>query len=215
MARETFKKLKRDGAYSGDHGLICGYSGLAAPRKEQFLRDAATTLRQVGKRLSRHSLTEMEIRRNPAGVAVSGEVTAEYWRPDNPCRRVWVEIGTTCLASLSGRRDGISILARTQEYRGPAKPGQRQKKGRSPLVRCTPGPNQWLSPEFNSHEIADALLRIYNIELHTQNVAAHTATGGILPIPSPVIGNEDEAITWKKGHQAVEWAFRADRQEIL
>lgn len=220
MTRKTFKKLKRDGAYTGDHDLICGYSNVAAQRKEQFLRDASALLREVGKHLAQHGLTEMEIRRNLAGVAVSGEVTAEYWQSGSPCRRVWVEIGATCLALLSGRKDGASILARVQEYREPTEQdrrrlGRRHTKSHPGLIRCTPGPNQWLSPEFDSRKLADTLLKIYGPGQSPQNVAAHTIANGVLPIPSPVVSDEDKAIAWEMGHQAVEKAFRADQQKTL
>jgi hypothetical protein len=82
---------------------------------------------------------------------------------------------------LSGRRDGVSILARVQEYREPARPGQlgsgqRQRKDRLTLIRCAPGPNHWLSPEFNSRELADALLKIYVHRQPLPTAAAHTAT---------------------------------------
>lgn len=220
MIRKTFKKLKHDGAYTGDYDLICGYSDFAAQRKEQFLQDAAALLREVGKHLAQEGLTETEIRRNPAGVAVSGEVTAVYWLSGSPCRRVWVEIGATCLAVLSGRKDGASILARVQEYREPTEQdrhrlGRRHTKSHPGLIRCAPGPNQWLSPELNSRELAAALLKIYSRGQSPQNVAAHMITNGVLPIPSPVVSDEDKAIAWKMGHQAVEKAFRADQQKTL
>jgi hypothetical protein len=62
--------------------MICAYSAHGHERKEQFLRDAAALLRETGKHLARHSLTQSDVRINRAGMAVSGEVTADFWNPE-------------------------------------------------------------------------------------------------------------------------------------
>ena len=48
----TLKKLKRDGAYTGDYGNICAYSTAGAERKQQFLRDTRALLRETGQHLA-------------------------------------------------------------------------------------------------------------------------------------------------------------------
>ncbi len=66
-----FKKLRSDGSYSSDHGMICAYSTHGYECKERFLRDAAALLREAGKHLSRRGLTRSDVRINRAGMAVS------------------------------------------------------------------------------------------------------------------------------------------------
>jgi hypothetical protein len=201
------KKMKPDGHYSPDHKLICAYSDYGNVRKEHFLHDAAALLRETAKHLAPHGLSQADIRVNRAGSAVSGEVCADYWNPDT-LRGVWVEIGTTCLAHLSGRQDGVSILARWRTYK--AEPATRSRRKQRPAIKSD-GPNQWLSPEFNSLELAQALLKIYDPERTPPDVAAHTLSGGTMAIPSPFVSNETEATTWFHDNRAVEAAFQADQ----
>ena len=73
------KRLRSDGSYSSDHNMICAYSAHGHERKEQFLRDAAALLRETGRHLARHGLAQADVRINRAGMAVSGEVTADFW----------------------------------------------------------------------------------------------------------------------------------------
>jgi len=63
-----FKRLRSDGSYSSDHGMICAYSAQGHERKEQFLREAAALLRETGRHLARHGLTQAEVRINRAGL---------------------------------------------------------------------------------------------------------------------------------------------------
>ncbi len=217
------KKMKPDGCYSSDHNLICAYSDYGHARKEQFLRDVAALLKETAKHLAPHGpstlrlrsaqaslrtgLTQSDVHVNRAGIATSGEVCADYWNP-HTLRGVWVEIGSTSLTHLSGRQDGVSILARWRTYKAePARRGRRKQR----LATKSDGPNQWLSPEFNSLELAQALLRIYDPERTPPDVAAHTLSGGTMSIPSPLVSNETQAMAWFHDNRAVEAAFQADQ----
>ena len=71
------KRLRLDGSYSSDHGMICAYSAPGHERKERFLRDAAALLRETGRHLARRGLTQSDVRINRAGMAVSGEASAD------------------------------------------------------------------------------------------------------------------------------------------
>jgi hypothetical protein len=203
------KRLQQDGGYSSNHNMICAYSAHGHERKEQFLRDAAALLRETGKHLARHSLTQSDVRINRAGMAVSGEVTADFWNPEAR-RGVWVEISTTCLSLLSGRQDGVSILARWRTYKGDPI-GRSKHRKRS--AHQAEGPNQWLSLEFDSQQLAAALLRIYDPQSSPPSTTAHTLSCGTLPVPSPVVSNQAEAGAWLQGNRAVEAAFQADNEQ--
>jgi hypothetical protein len=204
-----FKRLRSDGSYSSDHGTICAYSAPGHERKERFLRDAAALLRETGRLLARQGLTQSDVRINRAGMAVSGEASADYWNP-NTMRGVWVGISTTCLSLLSGRKDGVSILSRWQTYK--AKPAGRGKRRKRPAHQDE-GPNQWLSPEFDAEQLAAALLEICDPQSSPSNPTAHTLSRGKIPIPSPVVSNQNEAETWFQGNQVVEAAFQADNDQ--
>jgi hypothetical protein len=203
------KRLRSDGSYSSDHGMICAYSAPGHERKERFLRDATALLRETGKHLARRGLTQLDVRINRAGMAVSGEASADYWNPDT-MRGVWVEISTTCLSLLSGRKDGVSILTRWRTYK--AEPAGRGKPRKRPAQQAE-GPNQWLSPEFEAERLAAALIEIYDPQSSPSNPTAYTLSRGRLPIPSPVVSNQNEAETWFQGNRAVEAAFQADNDQ--
>lgn len=204
-----FKRLRSDGSYSSDHNMICAYSAQGHERKEQFLREAAALLRETGRHLAQHGLTQAEVRINRAGMAVSGEVTADFWNAEAR-RGVWVEISATCLTLLSGRQDGVSTLARWRTYKPEPAGRSRQWKRSSPQDE---GPNQWLSPAFDSQQLAAALLKIYGPQGSPSDMAAHTLSGGTLPIPSPIVNSQAEAEVWRHGNHAVEAAFQADNDQ--
>jgi hypothetical protein len=189
--------------------MICAYSTPGHERKERFLRDAAALLRETGKHLARRGLTQSDVRINRAGIAVSGEASANCWNPIT-MRGVWVEISTTCLSLLSGRKDGVSILSRWRTYK--AEPAGRGKRRKRPAHQDE-GPNQWLSPEFDAEQLAAALLEICDPQSSPSNPTAHTLSRGKIPIPSPVVGNQNEAETWFQGNRAVEAAFQADNDQ--
>lgn len=199
------KRLKLDQHYSTDELLICAYTERGNMGKEQFLRDAAALLRDTAKHLAAHGLTQSAVCTNRAGVAVSGEVSADYWNPEM-LRGVWVQIGSTCLTQLSGRKDGLSILARWRKYTN--QPARRKSR---PKPQGNDGPNQWLSPEFNSIELAQALLTIYNPDHTPVQVTAHTLGQSPLPIPSPIVSDEMQAAVWRTQLQTVRTAFLADQ----
>lgn len=199
------KRLKPDLDYSTDEMLICAYTERGNMGKEQFLRDAAALLRETAKHLAAHGLTQSNVCANRAGVAVSGEVSADYRNPET-LRGVWVQIGATCLTQLSGRKDGLSILARWRKYTN--QPARRKSR---PVPQGNDGPNQWLSPEFNSLELARAILKIYDPDHTPIQVTAHMLGHNHLPIPSPIVSDETQAAVWRTQLQTVRTAFLADQ----
>jgi hypothetical protein len=101
-------------------------------------------------------------------------------------------------------------LARWRTYKGDPI-GRSKHRKRS--AHQAEGPNQWLSPEFDSQQLAAALLRIYDPQSSPPSTTAHTLSCGTLPIPSPVVSNQAEAGTWLQGNRAVEAAFQADNDQ--
>lgn len=193
------KRLKSDGGYGCQ---INGYSDAAL--KEQFLRDARAWLRDTGKLLAARGLTEMEVSVNPGGVAVSGEVSAAYWRPDDPARRVYACVDASALGW--GRSDGLIVMARVQHYRETPANGRKSawRMGQS-------GPNQWLSANFDSRELADRLWAIFDPAATPETMTAFTSEGA-QAIPSPFVHNDREAVAWQAGMEAVTQSFAADNE---
>jgi hypothetical protein len=209
------KKLEADGGYGA---VVTGYGEHYMENrdpqsgKERFLRDAAALLREIGKLLAAHGLTEKEIRTNPAGPAVSGEVSACFWKPDEPARRVYCIVGASGV--FGGRKDGVTIMARTQ--------AMTKTPGRYAGGRRTPkevwhsgamGPNQWLSPALDSAEIAAELLRIFDLATSPASVQFHTRSKGTLPVPEPVVATPQDEIRWVTGMTLCLEADRADAAE--
>ena len=206
------KKLKSDGGYGavvngyGEH-----YTENRDPQsgKERFLRDAATLLREVGKQLAAYGLTEKEIRANPAGPAVSGEVLAYFWNPDTPARRVYCIIGACGV--FGGRKDGVSIMARTQTMQ---KASERYAGGRRKPAEVWQmgmmGPNQWLSPTLDSAEIATELLKIFDPATSPAQVQFRTRSSGVLLVPDPVVASPEDELGWAVGMARCLQADRAD-----
>ena len=201
-----YKQMAVDGTYSDSpHGKneIDGYKNInemgkrdRKSGKERFLKDARLVLRQVADILKEKCLDQSEISNNPAGPACSGEVTAEFWKSAEPLKRVWVEIGTIPLQMLSGRKDGVCVMARTQPYR---MDGKR-------LVRGQSGQNQWVSSGFNSRELAEKLVDIYSHEYRDVRICTQTAAPIVLP--PPFVRNKKEEIAlqeaYRRANQAME-----------
>ena len=80
-------------------------------------------LKQAGQFLAKFGWTECDIRVNPAGTAVSGDVHADFWNPTDPLNTVYCTIGSLAV-SFGGRKDGVIIMAR-KEKREPRNNGGR------------------------------------------------------------------------------------------
>jgi len=78
--KDKFKRLADDGKY-GER--IDGYSDHGQLLKEQFMCDARALLKHTGGILACFGFTEARINVNPAGAACSGDVYAEFWRPED------------------------------------------------------------------------------------------------------------------------------------
>jgi len=83
--------------------------------KLQFLRDAQALLKQAGQFLAANGLTQCDVHKNESGMAGSGEVYGEYWKPEDPGRRVHVCVESSCVDRA--REDGVILYARTQPYK--------------------------------------------------------------------------------------------------
>jgi len=105
---------------------VNGYTESAASVKADFLRTGRKVLKAVGKALVARGFTEQDIRTNAAGVAVSGDVYADYFRPGEPIG-VWIEWTQSCVGA-----GGTTIMYRWTE---------RREQGK----HTDTGPNQWLA----------------------------------------------------------------------
>ena len=209
---QTLKSLAPDGAYSYDRS-INGYSNLAQQYKERFLRDARALLKQAGQVLAQFGWSECDIRVNPAGPAVSGDVHADFWNPDDPLNTVYCTIGSSSV-SFGGRKDGVIIMAR-KEKREIRKDGQRSSSKVS-YRNIWMGINQWIDPGMNSQELATQIQKIAGLSEDIDRdrllagCAYHSRTAGSLSVPSMIIRNSAEAIALKDAIGNVIAAGRAD-----
>ena len=190
------KSLAPDGSYSCGDQSINGYSQTGQELKEQFLRDARSLLKQTGEFLTRLGWTECEIRINPAGVAVSGDVYAEFWRPADPLNIIYCIIGASAIP-FGGRKDGVIIMARQHQREAQYDSGR--KAGKVSYRTKTMGSNHFIDPGMNSQLLAAELLKITGQEEDAnavrlmQGVSYHSRTAGVLPLPALVMRNRSEA----------------------
>jgi hypothetical protein len=207
------KSLAPDGSYSCGGQSINAYSQTGQEHKDQFLRDARTLLKQTGDFLSRLGWTECEIRVNPAGVAVSGDVYAEFWKPSDPLNIIYCTIGASAIP-FGGRKDGVIIMAR-QHQRETHQDG-RHKAGKISYRTKAMGPNHFMDPVMNCQLLAAELLTIAGQKDDAgasrlmQGVSYHSRTAGVLPLPALVMRNRSEAELAQVAINAVVVAAAAD-----
>lgn len=197
------KRLKPDGCY-GSH--IDGYGDEHMALKLQFLHDAQVLLKQAGQFLAPHGLTQSDVHKNESGMAGSGEVYGEYWKLQDPGRRIYV-----CVESSSvdrAREDGVILYARTQPYKLEAIRGKKDKQEWRRTGQS--GPNQWLSAAFNAQELAERILLIYDPVTSPSVVAAHTLSAGAQAFPPPYITSPEQAPAWFQAHQNINAALWTD-----
>jgi len=190
------KSLAPKGSYSCGDQSINGYSQKGQELKEQFLRDARALLKKTGEYLTPLGWTECEIRVNPAGMAVSGDVYAEFWRPADPLNIIYCTIAASA-SPFGGRKDGVIIMAR--QHQREAQPDNVRKAGKISYRTKTMGPNHFIDPGMNSQLLAAELLKIASQEEDAgairlmQGVSYHSRTAGVLPLPALVMRNRAEA----------------------
>jgi len=190
------KSLSPDGSYSYGNQSINGYSQTGQELKEQFLRDARALLKQTGEYLTRLGWTECEIRVNPAGMAVSGDVYAEFWKLADPLNIIYCTIGASAIP-FGGRKDGVIIMARQHQREAQYDSGR--KAGKVSYRTKTMGSNHFIDPGMNSQLLAAELLKITGQEEDAnavrlmQGVSYHSRTAGVLPLPALVMRNQSEA----------------------
>ena len=207
------KSLAPDGSYSCGDLSINGYSQTGQKLKEQFLRDARSLLKQTGEFLTRLGWTECEIRINPAGVAVSGDVYAEFWKPSDPLNIIYCIIGASAIP-FGGRKDGVIIMAR--QHQREAQHDSGRKAGKVSYRTKTMGSNHFIDPGMNSQLLAAELLKITGQEEDAnavrlmQGVSYHSRTAGVLPLPALVLRNRSEAELAQIAIGAIKAAAAAD-----
>ena len=143
--KNNARALQPSGAYGAN---IQAYDDVSADRKDAFLRDAAAYLRAVGKALVLDGrFDQFDIRTNRAGIAVSGEVSADFYQPPaaDGAMRPWlsVTIQQSVIHSASDRPDHIIILARIHTPRRDPKPVKRGGKT-TPCTSYEMGQNCYL-----------------------------------------------------------------------
>jgi hypothetical protein len=207
------KSLAPDGSYSGSGQSINGYSQTDQKLKEQFLRDARALLKQAGQFLAQAGWTEYDIRVNPAGMAVSGDVHADFWNPTDPLNTVYCTIGASAV-SFRGREDGVIIMAR-KEKRAPRNNGGRTSA--KPTYRnIWMGMNQWIDPGMNARELAAQIFKIADQPEQADQVRMlagctyHSRTAGLLAIPAAIVRNDTDAEVLKEALGNVIAAARTD-----
>ena len=138
------KQLKSDGSYTSNvYGSINGYTELGMERKRRLMLDAKALLREVASHLVGMGLTGFALSYNPGGMAVSGDISAEYWSDVNPLQRVYITIGASFV--LCGRKDGLAVMSRTHHYRRWSGTASRRSSGRAvrEWVRTNGCPPRW------------------------------------------------------------------------
>jgi hypothetical protein len=153
--------------------FIHAYNDRAAARKERFLKDAGHYLWTVGQELERYGFLPAGVVSNPAGIACSGDVWANYQHPDHD-RWIYVnisEVGVDMIGeappigtfpiqhSVTTRKDRITVMGRWREM--PTKGTRGDPKSWRSLKE---GPNNWYDANLNSLELAYELLRLLLIE---------------------------------------------------
>lgn len=140
---------------------IDAYCDAGAAQKEKFLSDAARYARMVARELFHFGFREHDVRINRGGMAVSGEVYAEVFHPEQQ-RWVFFWIESTS-GTLSSRQDMVAIIARWREV-----VGQPPRNGR-PCVND--GPNQWISASLDTYTVAVRLLPLLGMSAADFEVA--------------------------------------------
>lgn len=168
------RRLQRDFTYStpyredgdGEHRFIHAYSTQAEGRKRQFLEDARALLKAVGRALEAYGFDRADVRVNPAGIAVSGDASAEY---RTPALTGWVYVNVSVTGvrllgpapplgtvpttrAFTTRQDGICVLARRHDP--PPKPN----------YSVVYGTNNWLDANLSSAELARELVALVGLE---------------------------------------------------
>lgn len=202
--KHKHKRLKPDSGYGA---RVNGYSDRGQELKQAFLNDARALLKEVSQHLAARGLTCADVCVHPGGVA-------DYWQAADPSRRVYVNISDSALGW--GRKDALVILARVQHYR------LDQRGNKESWHRGQSGPNQWLSANFGSRELADRLWRLFQPETTPAPKASFRNTtmmgftsGGEQAIPNPVVANDEQAAQWAVGMAFTIQAFAADNEQAL
>lgn len=177
--------LKEDYA-AGQYSMspIHGYNRVDQGRKDQFLQDGRAFLRSVGEHLRTLGFSEQEVQINRAGIAVSGEIYARFFRSGQD-RHLFVAVESSAFSEeLSPREDSVTFLARWERDR----PNGRGRES---------GPNCWLNPNFSSASTARCLATV----LQTEGLMAQywwwQEDGALLP-----------NMQWHEQDYALRWAAR-------
>lgn len=144
-------QVKRLAPNYGIQGSIDAYTSEGEELKRKFLRDATAFLKAVGAKLAESSLTEMEVSKNAAGIAVSGDVYGWFAAPEAQYG-VHVQISGTCLGGILGRStDAVAIRATWRQIK------RKEQSSRAHRRTLAEGNNNWLDADLHSDAEAQAL----------------------------------------------------------
>ena len=152
--------------------FIHAYNDRAEARKKRFLRDASNYLRAVGQELENYGFKPGAVSINPAGIAVSGDVTANYQHPDHD-RWLYVNISESFVEMIgeappigtfpiqhtrTTRKDRITVMGRWREM--PPKGTRGDPKSWRSLKE---GTNNWFDANLTSQQLAAKLIHLLDI----------------------------------------------------
>jgi hypothetical protein len=144
-------QVKRLASNYGIKGSIDAYTSEGEELKRKFLRDATAFLKAVGAKLAESGLTEMEVFKNAAGIAVSGEVYGWFAAPEAQYG-IHVQIGGTCLGGILGRStDAVAIRATWRQIK------RKEQSRRAHRRTLAEGNNNWLDANLHSDAVAQSL----------------------------------------------------------
>ena len=153
-------------AAPGGYG-INAYTDGAAMLKGKFLADGLKMARAIGKLMAENGLPLKEAHKNQGGIAVSGEVYAEYRSRTRPEWGVLVEFGSSSLRGMGLCRagDGLMILVQFSRWRS----NENSRKG---CARLIVGENFYVCPHDDAATMAREIFSHFESQMarHAQKV---------------------------------------------
>jgi hypothetical protein len=192
-------------ALARNYGELNGYTDENQVHKDRFLREGKKLLKEVAQELAALGLGESsEIKPNPAGIAVSGEVWVHFWNPQTPgfCVTCWIAESV-----MGTREDRVLITARKDEW----KQEHDRKKLRWRTGRL--GVNRSVPTRLNSKELARVLFDIYttgDFMLLDKPPVGVLRPAFYTPLPQNLHENAEPVSTGRSGHCAVQLSLFAE-----
>lgn len=153
--------------------FIHAYNTRAEARKLRFLKEAGLYLWTVGQELERYGFHPAAVAINPGGIALSGEVSANYRHPSHD-RWIYLNVSECGVETIgeaeaigtspgrlrfTTRKDRVTVMGR---WREPPLEGTRGEARSWRSIKD--GPNTWYDANRNSREFANEVLRLLLID---------------------------------------------------